>query len=372
MGGSIDLKGVKARASSVLIDLRSIGYGQRTLSIEPTPKNLLYAARLRSEILDKHKRGVLVIEDYFEGVKTTALTFSDWVTTWLAIVKPTLESTTHSEYTNSFSRFLAVWGDKRLSDITNEDVITLLAKIEVKGKTFNNITSPLRRCFELAHKLGKIRVDLADVVEQRPKGDSEPPDPLDKSEIQRVLGKAGSWADYFVVAIYTGMRPSEQIALLWEDVDLKAKTITVRRARVRSTNKNTKTANIRTVRLPDPAVASLTRQKAVSGLNAKVFLHPVSRAALADTQPPSEAWKSALKLAGVRSRDARQTRHTYATMMLMNGLRPGFISKQMGHINSQMFFKTYSKWIDSEDDWAEIDKLNKNVTENVTEKLKPA
>lgn len=364
MGKQLDLTGVKARASSVLIDLRSIGYGQRTLSIEPTPKNLLYAARLRSEILDKHKRGVLCIDDYFEGVKTDALTFSEWVETWLGIVKPTLESTTHSEYTNSFNRFLVVWKDKRLNDITTEDVITLLATIEVKGKTFNNITSPLRRCFELAYKLGKIRVDLADVVEQRPKGDSEPPDPLDKSEIQRVLDKAGNWADYFIMAIHTGMRPSEQIALLWEDVDLKAKTITVRRARVRSTDKSTKTANIRTVRLAPPAHAALTRQKAVSGLQAKVFLHPVSRAPLADTQPPSDAWKTILKLAGVRSRDARHTRHTYATMMLMSGLRPAFISKQMGHINSQMFFKTYSKWIDSEDDWAEMAKL---VTENVIE-----
>ena len=367
MGGAIDLKGVKARSASILIDLRSIGYGQRTLSIEPTPKNLAYAARLRGEVIDKHKRGVLCIEDYFDGVKTTALTFGEWVETWLNIVKPKLESTTHREYENSFKRFLTQWSEKRLSDISQEDVITFMATIEVSPKTFNNITSPLRQCLALAFKLGKTRKDLSSVIEQRPKGESEPPDPLDRREIERVLSKAGDWGDYFTFAIYSGLRPSELIAMLWEDVDLKQKTVTVRRARVRSTDKRTKTANIRTVRLSAIAHAALTRQKAISGLQDKVWLNPVSRKPMSDTQPPSDAWKTILKLSGVRSRDARQTRHTYATLMLMSGVKPAFVSRQMGHANSQMFFKTYSKWLESDDDWTEIKKLDaENVTAFVT------
>ena len=95
-----------------------------------------------------------------------------------------------------------------------------------------------------------------------------------------------------------------------------------------------------------------------------VFIHPVSRIEFADTQPPSDAWKRISKLAGIRARDARQTRHTYATLMLLAGAKPAFVSRQMGHKNSQMFFKIYSKWLDSEDDWREVAKLN--VTNNVT------
>lgn len=73
---------------------------------------------------------------------------------------------------------------------------------------------------------------------------------------------------------------------------------------------------------------------------------------------------------GIRSRDARQTRHTYATLMLLAGAKPAFVSRQMGHANSQMFFKTYSKWLDSDDDWREVSKLN--VTSSVTKRRKPA
>ena len=364
MGKQLDLTGIKARASSILIDLRSIGYGQRTLSIDPNPKNLAYACRLRSEILGKHQRGTLEIEDYFKGARSRELTFESWTETWLKVVKPNLAETTLIEYRNALHRFTDAWGDKRLNDLTAEDIVTTLAGIDLKAKSFNNIISPLRACLALAYKLDKIRLNLADHVEQRRKEQTEGPDPLTQQEISRALSKAGDWSDYLTVAIYTGMRPSEQIALLWEDVDLKAKTITVRRARVRSKDKVTKTSAIRTVRLPDLAHAALTRQKAISGLQSKVFLHPVSRVPMSDTQPPSDAWKQVCKLAGVRSRDVRQTRHTYATLMLQAGVKPAFVSKQLGHANSQMFFKTYSKWIDSEDDWREVEKLN--VTTVVT------
>lgn len=38
--------------------------------------------------------------------------------------------------------------------------------------------------------------------------------------------------------------------------------------------------------------------------------------------------------------------------------------------NSQMFFKTYSKWLDSDDDWREVEKLS--VTNLVIKARKPA
>lgn len=371
MGRSINLTGVKARPSSVLIDLRAAGLKQVTYAIEPTPKNLAYAAKLRQEIIAKHERGTLVIEDYFPHLKQTKDTFNEWADEWLKIVKPKLAETTHGEYSNSLSRFREAWGSKRLADLTAADIITTLAGIDLAAKSFNNIISPLRALLTLAHKLGKTSTSLAVHVEQRRKEQTEGPDPLTVAEIDRILAKAGDWRNYFEAAIYTGMRPSEQIALSWGDVDLTAKTLTVRTARVRGIDKDTKTASVRTVRLPQRALDALTRQRPISGLGERVFIHPVSRANFADTQPPSDAWKRILKLAGVRSRDARQTRHTYATLMLIAGAKPAFVSRQMGHANSQMFFKTYSKWLDSEDDWREIAKLDgESVTESVTKNKK--
>ena len=64
-----------------------------------------------------------------------------------------------------------------------------------------------------------------------------------------------------------------------------------------------------------------------------------------------------MKLSGLRQRDARQTRHTYATMMLMAGVAPAYAAKQMGH-SIEMFLRTYAKWIDGADKGAEQRKLD--------------
>lgn len=372
MGRPGSLTGVTARQSSIRIDLRAAGFRQVTYPIEPTPKNLAYAARLRREIINKHRAGTLRIEDYFPRLRQTRETFDTWADAWLRIVKPRLAETTLREYRNNLRRFRDVWGDRRLTDIGITDVITTLADIGLSAKSFNNIVSPLRALFALAYKLGKTHIDLSVSIQQRRKGQVEGPDPLNQSEIERVLDAAGDWRNYFEAAIYTGLRPSEQIALAWGDVDLVEKTITVRTARVRGIEKATKTSAVRTLRLPQRALQALNRQRRVSGEGVRVFIHPVSRANFADTQPPSDAWKRICKQVGVRARDARQTRHTYATLMLLAGAKPAFVSRQMGHSNSQMFFKTYSKWVDAEDDWREVAKLDKATVRPKSRKTEKA
>ena len=51
------------------------------------------------------------------------------------------------------------------------------------------------------------------------------------------------------------------------------------------------------------------------------------------------------------------TLHTYATMCLMAGMNPAFISQQLGH-SVQMLLSTYARWINSSSDWSELEKLN--------------
>ncbi|ELX12978.1 phage integrase-like catalytic core domain-containing protein [Janthinobacterium sp. HH01] len=47
-------------------------------------------------------------------------------------------------------------------------------------------------------------------------------------------------------------------------------------------------------------------------------------------------------------------RHTYATIGLMSGAKPGFLAKQLGH-GLRMFFTVYAKWISSSDDDLEME-----------------
>lgn len=60
----------------------------------------------------------------------------------------------------------------------------------------------------------------------------------------------------------------------------------------------------------------------------------------------SKVWIPTLKRAGVKIREMKQTRHSFATYHLSCGKNPLQIAKVMGHRNTEMVIKVYSKCIE--------------------------
>jgi hypothetical protein len=58
----------------------------------------------------------------------------------------------------------------------------------------------------------------------------------------------------------------------------------------------------------------------------------------------------------IRRRPPYNCRHTYATMCIMSGMNPAFISQQLGR-SVRMLLSTYARWINSSSDWSEMQKL---------------
>ncbi|WP_371867243.1 site-specific integrase [Duganella lactea] len=56
-------------------------------------------------------------------------------------------------------------------------------------------------------------------------------------------------------------------------------------------------------------------------------------------------WKRILKVAGVRYRNPYQTRHTFASNLLMLGANPLYVASQLGHENTAMIERHYSRRI---------------------------
>ena len=193
------------------------------------------------------------------------------------------------------------------------------------------------------------------------------PDPFDREETERILTYMHERYDeqvwnWYEFAFGTGMRPSEQIVVQWRDVDWKRQSIRVERARVRAVEKSTKTRTVRDVDLTPRMMAVLRRQKAHSfmrGLDSPIFINPVTNTPWPDVQDQRKLYfHPALRALGIRSRDAYQTRHTYATTALMGGVNPAYIARQLGHKSAAMLFRHYSKWIDHADYGREAAKLN--------------
>ena len=143
-------------------------------------------------------------------------------------------------------------------------------------------------------------------------------------------------------------------------MDLRRRTIRVQRATVNGKAKaQTKTAKARDVDLTERAYAALIRQKAHTYLaGGVIFLDPITGRRYVDDKPPRMQWNAALKGLGMRHRVAYQTRHTFATLALMAGANPMWVSRQLGHSTMQMTLSRYSRWIDQADQRREVGKLD--------------
>lgn len=92
----------------------------------------------------------------------------------------------------------------------------------------------------------------------------------------------------------------------------------------------------------DALLAQESHTKLSGGL---VFLNPLHDEQWTGDRPVRLRWRLILKLAGVRYRNPYQTRHTFASNLLMLGANPLYVATQMGHEDTTMITKHYGKWI---------------------------
>jgi integrase len=224
---------------------------------------------------------------------------------------------------------------------------------------------------------------------------SKEPDPLTFDEYQALLDKGCLHPidkAAVTVAVYTGLRPGELLALAVEDSAPDLSKITVRRSITQSvTFKIPKTNKERTVLLYPPAQEALkvliadAEQRDPTDLQVwlnrhesrtdrvRVLLSPQTQArkkVVNDWFVPSAwntKWASLIRRAKIRLRPPDQTRHTYACWNLTARGNLAFIANQMGHSDYSMLVKVYGRWIDSESPreleriWAGLENMAKSV-----------
>jgi hypothetical protein len=144
------------------------------------------------------------------------------------------------------------------------------------------------------------------------------------------------------------IRDSLYIALHWRDVSEALHQISVTGSFVDGQQKQrAKTdAGLRSIDLRAGALAALQSQRPHTGhANELVFLNPRTREQWAGDKPIYRRWRRILKQADVRYRNPYQTRHTFASTLLMLGAVPLYVAGQMGHTDTTMITRNYGKRI---------------------------
>ncbi len=344
---------------------------RETLKMEPTPKNIQYADRLRGEILRKIEKGTFNYAEYFPESKRAGapseVTVGERLHDFMdearnAVAKTRMSPSTLEGYRKVVDgRLRPRWGAVRLVDVRPADLRKWISDLDVTLKTARNILGPLGSVLadalndELIDENPLTKIDVRKLLSKTTRPSDYEVDPFSMDEIRAILAAAdelypgGAARNLFQFAFWSGMRTSELIALDWLHVDLDAGVVRVRNAQVVGTMKTTKTrAGLRDLMLLPSARAALEAQREVTrGMeHNRVFVVPrTGRPWGGDKQIRVDYWAHILKKAEVRYRNPYQTRHTFASMLLSRGENPMWVAQQMGHVDTEMITKTYGKWI---------------------------
>jgi len=156
---------------------------------------------------------------------------------------------------------------------------------------------------------------------------------LDFGEAERLIDAAdGEWRAMILVALKTGLRQGELMALRWEDVDLAAGRIVVRRSAYK--NKAgawavglTKNGKTREIGLGDRALAALKAHRHLRG----PFVFCTADGQMFRRNQTYAPLLRAIKGAGLESFGWHTTRHTFASHLVMRGARLKTVQDLMGH-----------------------------------------
>jgi integrase len=183
---------------------------------------------------------------------------------------------------------------------------------------------------------------------------------LDKGEIATVISAANGAGLYVpvLVAVTTGMRRGELLALRWSDIDLKASTLTVNQSLERIKGKfefkSPKTRSRRTISLPAITVEALRehhraeleeRFKLGLGRDPRglVFSRPDGQPLDPDTL--SKSFRRLVATAKVTPITFHGLRHTHISHLLMDGVHVKVVSERAGHANVNITLATYAAYI---------------------------
>jgi integrase len=161
----------------------------------------------------------------------------------------------------------------------------------------------------------------------------------------------------YVLAVHTGMRQGELLALKWQDVDLEnakvsvRRTITVSKGRILLGESKTKKSR-RTISLSDAAVRTLRHHLACQmeeigrlgdlykdgGL---VFTSGVGTI-INPTNLRKRSFAALLQRANLPKIRFHDLRHTCATLLLSRNVHPKYVQELLGHANIAITLDTYS------------------------------
>jgi integrase len=302
-----------------------------------------------------HERGLS------RGVEGLQITVDEFLDHWLkTAAKPKVRAKTHSDYAAVLQRYIRpALGAKMLaalSPLEIQAVYQIMIDRKLSARTVRYAHAVLRAAMRQAVRWQLLPTDPTRGVEI-PSQQQREMQVLTTEQARLFLKTAlnSPQACLFAVALTTGMRPSEYLALCWRDIHWDHGTVSIVRTLHRHEGRwsfaDTKRARShRVVKLQTWVMDHLRKMKAKAEKS-----RPASASAFAELifttdrgEPINEEYlvkkhfKPLLREAGLPNIRLYDLRHTCATLALTIGVPPKVVSEQLGHASAAFTLDTYS------------------------------
>lgn len=388
---------------------------RENLGVPDTAKNRKVAGELRTSVCFAIRMGSFDYAAQFPnssnlkyfGFEKKEITVKALAEKWLDLKEMEISGNALNRYQSVVRVMLPKIGENRMaSSIMTEDLLFLRKELltghslpkkskqkPVKGRTVptvNYYMTTIGGMFQFAADSGYVTGNPFSGITPLKKSKAVP-DPLSREEFTRLIDACTHQQakNLWSLAVYTGIRHGELVSLAWEDIDLKAGTMTIRRNFTKLgefTLPKTDAGTDRVIHLIKPAIDALKSQAELTRLakqhKTEVKLREYGRSAFHSCTfvfsprvmrhnektghhyavgSIGAIWETAVKRAGIKYRKAYQSRHTYACWSLSAGANPTFIASQMGHSSAQMVFSVYGSWM-PESSAEQVAMLNQKLT----------
>ncbi|MGO4893173.1 Arm DNA-binding domain-containing protein [Flavobacterium sp. W21_SRS_FM6] len=170
--------------------------------------------------------------------------------------------------------------------------------------------------------------------------------PFTIEEINLILANCREdFREYFLIRFFTGMRTAEVDGLKWKYVDFANRRIHIRETLVEGEVTYTKNdSSQREIYMSEPVYNAFLLMKLRTQKFEYVFVNRAGNP-LDHNGVTKRVWYPLLRALQLPKRNPYQMRHTTATLWLASGESPEWIANQMGHSNTEMLFRVYSRYV---------------------------
>ncbi len=232
------------------------------------------------------------------------------------------------------NHLIPFFGRMRLDQIGPRDIERFKAsKLATHArKTINNHLTVLRRLLVVAQEWGVL--DQVPPIRwlKAPKPDFRF---LDFEEAERLLTGAKReppWWTMILLALNTGLRQGELLALRWDDIDLVRGRLMVRRAGARGVVDTPKNGRTREIPLNDRTIAGLKAHRHLRG--PLVFCN--DDGSMLTKNRCKWPLRRAQRKAGITALGWHDMRHTFASHLVMRGISLKAVQELLGHATIEM------------------------------------